>query len=249
MASAIFSKAGVALLARPAFFFGDTMDGQLVYSSLLYLHILLFVAWLGADIGVFALGQNFRKREAYSLETRLVLLKLLALVDMAPRTAWALMVPVSLTLAVLGGWTVLPGWLIGVSWVAGLGWLGLTWAAFLAGQTPRARALRGFEFYLTIALGAGYFALGAAGASGALAMPGWLALKAALFGAIFAFATLTDLASRAVGPRLLALIEQGSSPETEAPLLKAMNRVRIWVLGLYVLLIAVGAVGTFKPGG
>jgi hypothetical protein len=223
------------------------MDAQLTYTALVYLHILLFAAWLGGDIGVFALGQNFRKREAYSLETRLVLLKLLVLVDMAPRTAWALMVPVSISMSVAGGWASLPAWLVWASWVIGLGWLALTWAAFLAGQTARAKALRQMEFYLTIALALGYAALALAGFVGAVAMPDWLALKAGLFALIFAFAIMIDVANRPVGPKLQRLVESGSSPETEDPLLAAMNRVRVWVLGLYVLLLAVAAAGTFKP--
>lgn len=223
------------------------MDLQTLYTGLIYLHILLFVAWLGADIGVFALGQNFRRRDAYSLETRLVLLKLLVLVDMAPRTAWALMVPVSISMSVVGGWADLPAWLVGASWFVGLGWLALTWSAHLAGQTPRAKVLRRVEFYLTIALMGAYAGLAGAGVAGLIAMPGWLTLKTALFAAIFAFAIMIDAANRPVGPLLQRLICEGSRPETEDPLLAAMNRVRVWVLGLYVLLIAIGAVGTFKP--
>jgi len=197
---------------------------------------------------VFALGQHFRKREAYGLETRLTLLKLLVLVDMAPRTAWALMVPVSISMAVTGGWAALPGWLAGASWIVGLGWLALTWAAYLSGQTARAKRLRQAEFYLTIVLALAYAALTLAGFAGWIAMPVWLALKSGLFALIFVFAIQIDVANRPVGPLLQRLIAEGSSPETEDPLLAAMNRVRVWVLGLYVLLVAVAAVGTFKPG-
>ena len=223
------------------------MDAQLIYTALIYLHILLFAAWLGGDIGVFALGQNFRKRHAYSLETRLVLLKLLVLVDMAPRTAWALMVPVSISMTVAGGWADLPGGLVWASWIVGLGWLTLTWAAYLAGQAPRAKALRTAEFYLTVVLALAYAGLTAAGGSGLVEMPAWLAVKAGLFALIFVFAIMIDVMNRPVGPLLQRLITEGSNPETEDPLLAAMNRVRVWVLGLYVLLVAVGAVGTFKP--
>jgi hypothetical protein len=223
------------------------MDPQSLYTGLVFLHILLFAAWLGGDIGVFALGQHFRKREAYALQTRLALLKLLVLVDMAPRTAWALMVPVSISMAVTGGWAALPGWLAPVSWIVGLFWLALTWAAYLAGQSPRAKALRQVEFYLTLVLATGYAALTVAGFAGWITMPAWLALKAGLFALIFAFAIMIDVANRPVGPLLQRLIAEGSSPQTEDPLLAAMNRVRTWVLGLYVLLVAVAAVGTFKP--
>lgn len=223
------------------------MDGQSLYTGLVFLHIVLFAAWLGGDIGVFALGQHFRKRHAYALETRLTLLKLLVLVDMAPRTAWALMVPVSVSMAVIGGWAALPGWLVQLSWAVGLGWLALTWAAYLAGQTPRAKVLRQAEFYLTMVLAAGYGALTAAGFTGLIEMPAWLAVKAGLFALIFVFAIMIDVMNRPVGPLLQRLIAEGSSAAAEDPLLAAMNRVRVWVLGLYVLLLAVAAVGTFKP--
>ena len=42
------------------------------YQMLVFMHILLFVLWLGADVGVFMLGQHFRKRETYDLPQRLV---------------------------------------------------------------------------------------------------------------------------------------------------------------------------------
>ena len=74
--------------------------------------LLLFVLWLGADVGVFLLGQHFRKRAIYTLDQRLALLKLLVIVDMTPRTAGALMVPISLSVARLGGWWDVPAALL-----------------------------------------------------------------------------------------------------------------------------------------
>ncbi|KAA5802205.1 hypothetical protein F1654_10205 [Alkalicaulis satelles] len=216
-----------------------------LYDALLYAHIVLFAVWLGGDIGVFILGQHFRKR-SYQLETRLQFLKLLVLNDMGPRSAWALMVPVSLSLIALN-WTDLPGWIVTASWAAGLVWLALVWGAYLNDQTPLAAQLRRIEFALKLALTAGFIALTAAGPAGWLAMPGWLTLKAGLFAAIFVFAIMIDVSYRPVGPLLQRLITQGSSDETEIPLLRAMNRTRLWVLGLYGLLIVIGAVGVFKP--
>ena len=220
-----------------------------LYAVFVFIHILLFVAWLGGDIGVFILGQHFRKRE-YSLETRLTLLKLLVLNDMAPRTAWALMVPVTITLLVLGNWAGLPLWGVALSWLVGGVWLALVWGAYLNDQTPLAARLRKIEFWLKCALTLGYLALGLAGMAGveALAMPGWLTAKALLFAVIFAAAIMIDVAYKPVGPLLMRLIEKGSSDATEAPLLKAMNRTRIWVLMLYALLAITAALGTLKPG-
>jgi len=219
----------------------------MLYTTLVFVHILLFVAWLGGDIGVFILGQHFRKRHAYSLETRLHLLKLLVLNDMAPRTAWALMVPVSLSMTQLGGWAAMPVWLIAASWAVGLCWVGLVWWIYAEGQSARAAGLKRVQFWLTVGLCAFYAGLAFAGFAGAWSAPFWLSLKSALFALIFACAIMIDVAYTPVGPRLARLVEEGSSDAVEIPLLQAMNVTRRWVLALYVLLFAIGAVGTFKP--
>ena len=58
-----------------------------LYSLLVFSHLLLFVLWLGADVGVFLLGQHLRKRRTYRLDQRIALLKLLVIVHMTPRSA------------------------------------------------------------------------------------------------------------------------------------------------------------------
>ncbi len=217
-----------------------------IYPYFVFLHILLFVAWLGGDIGVFILGQHFRKRD-YPLETRFTLLRLLVLNDMAPRTAWALMVPVSVTMVVLGRWAALPGWLIAVSWIVGGIWLWLVWTAYLHDQTPLAQRLRRIEFWLKVALTGAYAGLAGAGVAGVLSMPGWLAAKAGLFALIFAFAIMIDVAFKAAAPHLQRLVAEGSRDEIEVPLRQAMDRTRVWVLALYALLVLTAALGTIKP--
>ena len=219
---------------------------ETLYPLFVFIHILLFVAWLGGDIGVFILGQHFRKRE-YPLQTRFILLKLLVLNDMAPRTAWALMVPVSVTMVILGGWAALPGWLIGASWLIGAIWLVLVWGAYLNDQTPLAQRLRAIEFQLKLGLTAAFAALAAAPLFGWLAMPGWLTAKAGLFALIFAFAIMIDVAFKAATPHLQRLVAEGSTDEIEIPLRQAMDRTRVWVLALYALLVLIAAIGTLKP--
>jgi hypothetical protein len=96
---------------------------QVAYPTLVYVHLLLFVLWLGADVGVFVLGQHFRRRESYTLDQRIALLKLLVEIDMVPRSAWALMVPLSLSVVDLGGWWDVPLALTVGAWAIGLFWL------------------------------------------------------------------------------------------------------------------------------
>lgn len=224
------------------------MMAGFAYPTLVWVHVLLFVLWLGADVGVFLLGQHFRKRTVYSLQERLTLLKMLVLVDMTPRTAWALMVPLSLSVSALGGWWDVPGWWIAAAWTAAAFWLFLVWDAHLQGQTPRAARNRRVEFWLKLALTAFYLWLGISSlVTGSPIGPAWLAWKATLFGAIFAAAIMIDVAFKPVGPLLGRLIAEGSSDATELPLLKVMNRTRIWVWCVYLLLLATSWLGAVKP--
>ncbi len=218
------------------------------YRSLVFIHILLFVLWLGGDVGVFVLGQHFRKRHAYTLDQRLVLLKLLVAVDMGPRTAWALMVPLSLSVAVAGGWIPLPASVVAAAWIVGAAWLWLVWDSHTHDQTPRAARNRRIETWLKLAITAFYLWLGVASlATGAPIVLPWLAWKATSFGAIFLAAIMIDVAFKPVGAQLGALIAQGSSDETEIPLRRTMDRTRIWVMLVYALLLTTAWLGVVKP--
>jgi hypothetical protein len=226
---------------------GSCVD-SVAYQSLVFVHLLLFVLWLGADVGVFTLGQHFRKRRVYTLDQRLALLKLLVAVDMTPRTAWALMVPISLTLAVAGGWALLPLWVVGAAWLLGGVWLWLVWDAHLHDQTPRAARDRRWEMPIKLAIMLGYLGLGGWSLVwGEPIVARFVAWKALLFGLIFAAALAIDAPFRPVGPQLARLIAEGSSDATELPLLRTMNLTRIWVWAVYLLLLATAWLGVVKP--
>ncbi|WP_432201774.1 hypothetical protein ACRAQ7_06530 [Erythrobacter sp. W53] len=222
--------------------------GISAYQLLVFVHLLLFVLWLGADVGVFMLGQEFRRRHKHDLPQRLVLLQLLVNLDMVPRTAWALMVPLTISMVSAGGYWDVPQWGVALSWIVGAFWIALVWDAHLHDQTPRAARDRKIEFYLKIGLTVFYLGLGIVSltAGEPLAMQ-WLALKALMFGIIFMAAIMIDVAFKPVGPQLIKLVNEGSSDETEIPLLKTMNRTRIWVWVVYALLLATAFLGNIKP--
>ena len=220
----------------------------LAYPALVWIHLLLFVLWLGADVGVFLLGQHFRKRHLYSLDQRLALLKLLVVVDLVPRVAWALMVPVSLSVLRAGSWWEVPLPLLGFAWAVGLAWTWLILDSHKHDQTPRAARNRQNESFLKLLLTLFYLWLGV---QSLLTMtplgPPWLALKALLFGLIFVAAIMIDVAFRPVGPQLVRLLKEGSSDETEVPLRRTMDRTRLWVCTVYALLLATSFLGSVKP--
>lgn len=218
-----------------------------LYDVLVYVHVLAFVFWLGGDLGVAILGSAFRNRTK-PLATRLELLRLLGLVDMGPRTAWVIMVPLSLTLVDIASYWDLPDWGVWLSWLVGAVWMGLTWAIHLMTGKAIVPQLKQLEFGLKVVITAFYATIGTTSVLGwGPLTETWLGWKALVFAAIFAAAIMIDVAGRPVGPLLLAVIEQGSSDETEIPLRRAMDRARLWVWLTYALLLVIGFLGTVKP--
>ncbi|WP_296719936.1 hypothetical protein [Erythrobacter sp.] len=218
------------------------------YPVLVYVHLLLFVLWLGADVGVFVLGQHFRKRDKWSLDQRIALLTLLVEIDMVPRSAWALMVPLSLSVVDSGGWWDVPISLLVGAWAVGLVWLALVWDSHMHDQTPRAARNRRIEGWLRWLIGGFYLWLGGQSLIlDAPLSPDWLAAKALLFGCIFIAAIMIDVAFKPVGAQLAAVLTEGSSDATELPLRRTMDRTRIWVWTVYVLLLVTAFLGNVKP--
>jgi len=214
---------------------------------LAFFHILLFVFWLGGDLGVAILGDHFRKRDTYSLQERMTILKLLVINDLGPRYAWALMIASTISLVKAGGYWDLPIWGVILAWGISMGWCWLIHAAHKAGQTPQGKKLRKIEVSLKWILAAFYLGLGVMSlATDAPLEPNWLATKAFLFGLVFVAAILIDVMFKPVGPLLMAVIEKGSSDETEMPLLKTMNKSRFWVHMVYLLLVIIAFIGTTK---
>lgn len=221
---------------------------DMAYPALVYVHLLLFVLWLGADVGVFVLGQHFRKRETYTLDQRIALLKLLVEIDMVPRSAWALMVPLSLSVVDLGSWWDVPSWLLWGAWIIGLFWLWLVWDSHQHDMTPRAARNRAIEGWLRWLIGGFYLWLGGQSLiADAPLTPDWLAWKALMFGLIFVAAIMIDVAFKPVGAQLAAVMEQGSNDETEIPLRKTMDKTRVWVCAVYILLLVTAFLGNVKP--
>lgn len=223
---------------------------EALYPTLLWFHVLLLVFWLGADLGVFLLGQHFRKREVYTVDQRLALLKLLVITDMGPRTAWALMVPSSLLLLKLGPWwPAMPDWLLQAGIAIGLFWLGLVWFAHMNDQTPKAKVARAIENPLKFLIMGFYLTLGVVSLLNGAPLAGFVAWKALLFGLIFAAAIMIDIMFRPVGAQLMALISEGSSDATELPLRRTMDRTRLWVQLTYVLLFVTSWLGVTEGAG
>ena len=95
------------------------------YELLLFLHVVLFVYWLGPDWGVYVMAPRIWNTEASVAERRRWAVTLVNLSQIS-RNSLILLIPVGVHLSWELGATVLPPWGIAVVWLAGLAWVGVS---------------------------------------------------------------------------------------------------------------------------
>lgn len=218
----------------------------MAHAHLVYVHILLFVFWLGVDIGVYYAGK-FLSAPGIEIAERKRMLYLLLLLDMGPRTALVLMVPVGLQLGNNLG--LLPlGASMPVVWIVGSVWLAVVWLQFLKPQHPLKELWFRVDYALRFSvvllfIGFGLYAIFFDGITNAA----WLRLKLVLFGAVVSI----GLILRSTLPALVQALEALNQPDPPAdaqPRLAAVYRYSTrWAHALWALVLVLGYLGTVKP--
>jgi hypothetical protein len=217
------------------------------YALLLYAHLLLFVYWLGADVGVFGLALALKNR-AYSIDQRKLLMRLSLTIDMVPRMAMIAISPVGLHLASRGGLMEVPGWLFPIIWTVAVAWMIGEWLAFRRMGKPEA-----VRYYIINGVFMTLFCLGWTGfgiaslVNGWPAAQTWLALKILIAGLVF----LTSIMMAVFYAPIEAIVDrietEGSSDEIEARIRSQVNKGGFFTVLLFVLLATNAFLGLTKP--
>jgi len=148
-----------------------------------FVHVVLFAYWLGADLGVFLHGKRLT-RDDIPLDERLRTREIGVLIDMAPRTALVLMVPVGFTLSINWGSPIDGIWL-GALWVFGLFWVWLVWEVHHKKNVPLGMTLQRIDFAIRYVVLAGMLGIGGVSLiTGGPVAATWLAVKMVLFAGI-----------------------------------------------------------------
>lgn len=199
------------------------------------LHVLVFVYWLGGDLGAF-LASFVMTDQRQPAPVRLAAARLLGHVDMAPRSALLLALPTGLTLAASKGWLELAPLLLAAVWTVALIWLLLLWRLHFRSTDT----LRSIDFMLR------------KGLLVALAIGAWLVeplfLKAKL--ALLAIALVAGLVIRQLiaplGPALDRLAA-GDAGSADPEITRALRKARPLVICIWITLVAAAWLGIAKP--
>jgi hypothetical protein len=217
------------------------------YATWKFLHILLFVFWLGTDIGVFILAIFIKKAE-FTPNQRMLLLRVAGNIDMWPRTAFVLTLPVGMQLSATMGLIGIEPVHLAAIWAFALVWLAIVWGIKLAQGQPMGARLERIHNGLVLLLGALILLVAVQSLAGdALIRADWLSLKVLLYGLICGLAFGIDFAFKPLINALVDLQSEGSSPETESAITRSMNKTLVFVVLIYLAVLLAALIGVVKP--
>ncbi|WP_019925603.1 hypothetical protein [Nocardia sp. BMG111209] len=221
------------------------------------LHLVLFVFWLGGDLGVFY-SSRFVIDPKLTPPARATALAIMSGLDLAPRICLILFLPSGVTLmacdphgAKLFGITLFPWWLVAPVWVFALAWLALAvvthrthgriTAVVRADLALRTAAIIGMT-------AAGLYTLIAHDPFGVTTNPRWLGGKILLWCAAVAAGLGIRITLRPFGPAFGRLMGGESGPDLEAVLRRSVNGCLPYVWTIWGSVLGAAALGVFKPG-
>ncbi|MDB5365159.1 MAG: hypothetical protein JWM77_1086 [Rhodospirillales bacterium] len=211
-------------------------------------HVLLLVYWLGGDLGVFYCA-GFLIKPELPVATRLTVMKILHFLDQAPRICLVLVLPVGVTLGARAGYLNLDPSLVALVWVFAAIWLWMVLVLATKARTPLGRRVAKIDLAVRVLVIAALLAVSLSSFAGDGPATGvnWLAAKLLLYALLIVNGLMIRWTFRPFGPAFAALIQNGSSPATEATLARTVHRVRPVVLTLWFLLLVEAYLGLAKP--
>ncbi|MEO8445706.1 MAG: hypothetical protein ABI567_11935 [Gammaproteobacteria bacterium] len=214
------------------------------HNLLRFAHILLFAYWLGADLGVF-LGGGRMSRPGLAVAERNRIRDLVMAIDVAPRMALVLMLPVGFSLALAWG-APLPASALPFLWAGSALWMGvLLWVHFAHGNPAVGPVLRA-DMALRVLVLVGMLGLGLRGLAADSAVPGWLATKFLLFAAVIGDGIVLRWISGQWRPAIERL-EAGDIARGEEMLRVRRRKAIVAALLMWLLVGGAAFIGTLKP--
>ncbi|HEX7872742.1 MAG TPA: hypothetical protein VF475_07525 [Sphingobium sp.] len=217
---------------------------DLSVALLTFLHILIPIYWLGGDLGAFY-GSTFMTDPKRTVGERMMALKILNNIDMAPRTALILAFPTGFALAWGKGWLQVPGIAVAVVAVVFLAWLALAWAVHL--NHGGGAGIKKLDIAIRYVVLASLLFTGIAGVAGDLPIPFFIALKFCVLAACVSLGLIVRKQLVPLFGAIRTMTTTGPTPETDATIAAVNSRARISVLTIWALVLTASFLGIATP--
>ena len=217
------------------------------HALLLILHLLLFVYWLGGDLGVFY-SSKFVVNPRLTREARLTAAKIMLDIDQIPRICLALMLTVGGLLTHYFG-IPHPTWQLAAIVLLGPFWLALVLLVHLKEGTSAGHALARFDFWFRwFVIAAILASVAYSSYTGRLAAHPWISAKLL----VFVFLVFCGLMIRIKMPPFIdafrTLATKGADDAVNAQMIAGLGRLRPWVFAIWAGVLLEAVIGVFKPG-
>jgi len=227
---------------------------SVIREILIFVHIVLFVYWLGADLGVYY-SSRFVVKQELSLDARGTVAKIMEFIDMSPRICLVLILPSGVSLMVVDnkGATFLSPLLAVATWIAALIWLYLVVRNYHSSGDARAALIRRIDLAIRYCLVAvltvmSLYVLFAHNPFGVTTNPKWLAMKVLLY----SFAIFCGIQIRrklvTFGPAMGKIMAGNSDSEAEGALVLSLKKSLPWVHTIWFCVLAAAFLGVTKIG-
>ena len=218
------------------------MDLGLAFLTLL--HILIPVYWLGGDLGAFY-GSTFMTDPKRSVGERMMALKILNNIDMAPRTALILAFPTGFALTWAKGWLDVSGIAVLAAVAGSLAWLALAWVVHL--QHGSGAVFKKLDLAIRYGVVAGLGIAGLSGIDGLVPMPFFIALKLCILACCVALGLIVRRQLVPLFAAIRVMTSTGPTAESDAIILAVNNSARISVLTIWALVLLASFLGVLTP--
>ena len=209
------------------------------------LHILIPVYWLGGDLGAFY-GSSFLVDPKRSVPERMLALKILNNVDMAPRTSLILALPTGFTLAVAKSWLDVSPLLVAGIWLVAIVWLVLAWAVHLRHGVGGAWT-KTLDLSIRYLVLIGLLITGAACLAGSIDVPMFIGLKMIALAVCIFMGLIIRRMLAPLGTAIAGMVADGPTQQTDQAIAKVISKTRPAVLTIWVLVLAASYLGIATP--
>ena len=211
-----------------------------------FLHICMFVFWLGTDMGVMLCSKKSTDSNL-GVEARFQMLEMALKIEILPRIMWVMALPLGVHLSKSLGY-IDPSFLtLTMMWVFTLMWLVINVGGAVNLDKPWGQQLSKINRIVVASLGAGLIIVAATSFMGyGPYEPNSIALKVGLYGLINLTILGIEIAFFPLGMAFERLATEGSSPELESSITGGMNTTLKWVHATYIMIFIVAFIGVTK---
>ena len=211
-----------------------------------FLHICMFVFWLGTDMGVMLCSKKSTDSNL-GVEARFQMLEMALKIEILPRIMWVMALPLGVHLSKSLGYIDPSSLTLTMMWVFTLMWLVINVGGATNLDKPWGQQLSKINRIVVASIVAGLIIVAATSFMGfGPYEPNSIALKVGLYGLINLTILGIEIAFFPLGMAFERLATEGSSPELESSITGGMNTTLKWVHATYIMIFIVAFIGVTK---